>query len=83
MHKPTYQQPPKHSDKAEGQAQKPATASTAQPFYKADRDPVISKDSFEGPAKSPQQQPREAATQAKPQTAQDKSDAPKREPKQS
>jgi hypothetical protein len=55
MHKPTYQQPAKNSGKAEGQAQKPATASTAQPFYKADRDPVISKDSFEGPAKSPQQ----------------------------
>lgn len=83
MHKPTYQQPAKHPGKAEGQAQKPATGGTAQPFYKADRDPVISKDSFEGPAKSPQQQPKEAAAQAKPQATQDESNALNREPKQS
>jgi hypothetical protein len=83
MHKPTYQQPAKNSGKAEGQAQKPATASTAQPFYKADRDPVISKDSFEGPAKSPQQQPKEAVTRAKPRATQDESNALNREPKQS
>lgn len=83
MHKPTYQQPAKNSGKAEGQAQKPATVSTAQPFYKADRDPVISKDSFEGPAKSPQQQPKEAAPQTKPQATQDERNAQRREPKQS
>ena len=82
MHKPTYQQPAKNSGKAEGQAQKPATVSTAQPFYKADRDPVISKDSFEGPAKSPQQ-PKEAANQGKPQATQDKRNAQNREPKKS
>ncbi|MDZ4191516.1 MAG: hypothetical protein U1D65_05870 [Pseudomonas sp.] len=78
MHKPTYQQPAKHSGKAEGQTQKPSTASTAQPFYKADRDPVISKDTFEGPAKSPQQ-PKEAANQA----TQDTRNAQNREPKKS
>ena len=79
MHKPTYQQPAKNSGKAEGQTQKP---STAQPFYKADRDPVISKDSFEGPAKSPQQ-PKEAANQDKPQASQDKRNVQNREPKKS
>ena len=83
MHKPTYQQPAKHSGKAEGQTQKPSTASTAQPFYKADRDPVISKDSFEGPAKSPQQQPKEATPQTKPQATQGERNAQSREPKQS
>ena len=82
MHKPTYQQPAKNSDKAEGQAQKPASANTAQPFYKADRDPVISKDTFEGPAKLPQQ-PKDAANPAKPQASQDKRNVQNREPKKS
>ncbi|MFG0418117.1 hypothetical protein JLK41_13255 [Ectopseudomonas khazarica] len=82
MHKPTHKQPVKNSDKTEGQAQKPANASPVQPFYKADRDPVISKDSFEGPAKSPQQ-PKEAANQTKPQATQDKRNAQNQEPKKS
>lgn len=56
MNKPTYQQPSKNPGKPEGQTQKPAPAGDPQPFYKADRDPVISKDTFEGPAKSPQKQ---------------------------
>lgn len=83
MHKPTYQQPPKKPGQAEGQAQKPETTGNAQPFYKADRDPVISKDSFEGPAKSPQQHPKEATPQTKPQATQEENNAQKREPKQS
>lgn len=78
MHKPTYQQPSKNSGKTEGQAQKPATTSPVQPFYKADRDPVISKDTFEGPAKSPQH-PKEAANQ----TTQGKHNTLSREPKKS
>lgn len=48
MNKPTYQQPSKNPGKPEAQTQKPATAGEPQPFYKADRDPVISKDTFEG-----------------------------------